>query len=126
VAHQLLHREDVDAIFQEVSGIGVAEHVGMHLLDNACLLRHCFYRLLHATLAVAGVEAFALGIARAFEEKALWVPGQDVRFDASYQVLRKRQVAVFGPFALNNVHPAVLYFLCKCILMIYTYFPLKF
>jgi hypothetical protein len=103
VAHELLHSDDVDTIFQKMRGIRVAQHVGMNILEDACLPGYCFYGPLHATLAVAGIKAFAFGIARALKEILLWTISRDVGFNASDQVMRKRQVAVFVPLALHHV-----------------------
>lgn len=86
MSHHFLHGDDVYAIFEQVSGIGMAQHMGVHFFDDASLLSYCFHCPLHATLAVTPVEAFAFRITCTVEEKGCRALCRNVFFDAPDEV----------------------------------------
>ena len=67
MAKELLYCKYIYAVFQQMRGISVAQHVCMHFFEYTGLPGYCLHCPLHTALAVPPVKAFAFSIACAFK-----------------------------------------------------------
>ena len=87
MAQQLLHHDDINAIFQQMRSITVAQHVYVHFFNNACITCYALYGPLHAALAITAIKAFAFRVALAFKDVLYGVLGVYISFNSTHEVL---------------------------------------